>query len=153
MAPRARAAKPPMTTEAITALVPETKNHGKRGRMAPMAKETKENMAARPADPGASRVNTQLEAGVRVQGHLGVLRQDAGHRVGVFGCKPLGTVHTGEFTQLSFGLLSQLLALDLHLPLDQLLLRPDRDQLARRHRKGAGQQSGHPGQADGGGVG
>ena len=41
MAPRPRAAKPPMTTDATTALVPWVKNHGKRGRMAPREKAEK----------------------------------------------------------------------------------------------------------------
>jgi len=139
-------------TEAMTAAAPSVRNQGNRGRIAPTEKARNELTAARPAArrPG---VNTQFEPGVGIEGDIGVGGQDAGHRARVLSRQALSLVHAGQLQQLAFGIIGELLPLDLDFPLDHLLLGPDRHQLAGRHRECPGQQARYPGEPDRGRVG
>jgi hypothetical protein len=84
---------------------------------------------------------------VGVEGNLLVTRKDCRHDIGVLRRDALCSVHGGELSTFSIGMLGDFLALDLKLAFDEFVLGPDRDQLPGSHGEGTGKESGRTGEA------
>ncbi len=128
----------------------QPRDQGQQGAHREGGKRRRGGLDRRTQIPG---VDAEFFAGVGLKRELGSAHHLAGELPGHIGLDPSALIDPHQFPSLAFGAVPDFVVLQSEFALEQLRLGPHGDVLPRRHRKGTGHQSGHPGQSHDGSAG